>query len=278
MNKLQLAAFWLLSVTAFSQPVKVMTYNLRLDVASDGENRWDKRKDFLTRQVNFYHPDFLGTQEGKINQLTYMDSTLVDYSYIGIGRDSSPTGGEYSAIFYDTSKYRLLQQSTFWLSETPETVSKGWDAMLERICTYGLFENLKTKKRLYVFNTHLDHVGQMARTNSVKLIVSRINQINKSLLPVVFTGDFNSEVQSTAYLYLSTRMNDSKVISEATPFGPSGTFNGFKFTEPVTTLIDYIFTSQNNISVQKYAVLSDSKDARYPSDHLPVYAEITLKY
>lgn len=268
---------FLFSITAFGQNLKVMTYNLRFDNPADGENRWDLRKDFLCRQIQFYNPDFFGTQEGKQHQLKYIDSTMTHYSYIGIGRDSSPTGGEYSAIFYNANKFKVLKQSTFWLSETPDQVSKGWDAAFERICTYGLFENIKTKQRFYVFNTHFDHVGELARTNSAKMIVGKINAINTENVSVILTGDFNSEIKSTAYKFLSSWMNDSKVISEELPFGPSGTFNNFEFNKPVTLLIDYIFTSKDNISVTKYGVLSDSKDCKYPSDHLPVYVELFLK-
>lgn len=260
-----------------AQDVKVMTYNIRLDTDSDGENRWDMRKDFLAGQVRFYHPDFMGVQEAKIRQMNYLDSTLTGYKSIGRGRDDSPTQGEFSAIFYDASKFKVLKESTFWLSETPEAVSKGWDAMYERICTYGLFENLRTKKKIYVFNTHLDHVGETARTNSVKLIWQKIQELNTGHYPVILTGDFNSEVTSKAYLYLSARMNDTRTVSEARPFGPDGTFNAFEFNKPVTTLIDYIFTSIDDIAVKKYAVLSDSRNCRYPSDHLPVYAELFLK-
>lgn len=262
---------------AQAQDIKVMTYNLRLDIASDGENRWDLRKEFLARQVKFYHPDFMGTQEGKIRQLMYLDSTLVEYNYIGRGRDNTPTQGEFSAIFYDASKYRVLRESTFWLSDTPEVASKGWDAALERICTYGLFENLKTKKKVYVFNTHLDHIGEVARDNSVKLIWKTIREVNVENYPVILTGDFNSETKSKAYRYISSKMNDSKAVSETLPFGPDGTFNNFEFNKPVTLLIDYIFTSMDEIAVKKYAVLSDSKNCHYPSDHLPVYVELFLR-
>ncbi|MGK4567994.1 endonuclease/exonuclease/phosphatase family protein [Flavobacterium sp. 3HN19-14] len=142
---------------------------------------------------------------------------------------------------------------------------------------WGLFENIKTRKHFYVFNTHLDHVGETARTNSVKLIYEKITSINTEKYPVILTGDFNSEVNSKAYLYLSSKMDDAKVVSQTDPFGPKGTFNNFEFHKPVTLLIDYIFTSKNNIRVLKYAVLSDSKDCKYPSDHLPVYVELELK-
>lgn len=260
-----------------AQDLKVITYNIRFDNPNDGENKWDLRKDFLSKQIQFYAPDVFGIQEGKLHQLNYLDSTLVDYKYIGIGRDSSPDQGEFSAIFYNSKKLKLIKESTFWLSETPKKVSKGWDAMFERICTYGLFEDIKTKQIFYLFNTHFDHVGVVARTNSAKLIVEKIKAINKEKLPFIVTGDFNSETDSEAYKYLAEQLNDSRTISKTPSFGPAGTFNNFEFHKPVNLLIDFIFTSKNNIEVIKHAVLSDSKDCKYPSDHLPVYAEIIFK-
>ena len=260
-----------------AQDLKVITYNIRYDNPNDGENKWDLRKDFLSKQIQFYAPDVFGIQEGKLHQLQYLDSTLVDYEYIGIGRDNSPYQGEFSAVFYNHKKLQLIKEATFWLSETPEKVSKGWDAMFERICTYGLFEDIKTKEKFYLFNTHFDHVGVVARTYSAKLIIEKITTINKEKLPFIVTGDFNSEKDSEAYQYLSNQLNDAQIISKTSSFGPPGTFNNFEFHKPVNLLIDFIFTSKNNIEVLKHAILSDSKDCKYPSDHLPVYAEIIFK-
>ncbi|SDK20822.1 endonuclease/exonuclease/phosphatase family protein [Flavobacterium noncentrifugens] len=259
-----------------SQDLKIMTYNIRVDFGGDGANNWEFRRDFLAQQIQFYQPDFIGTQEGKVHQLQYIDSTLTYYKFIGTSRDNSKTEGEFSAIFYNEKKFKLLEESTFWLSETPEKKSKGWDAAYERICTYGFFQDIKTKKQFYVFNTHLDHIGITARTNGAKLILEKMKAVNTKNLPVIFTGDFNSETTSDSYKLISKAMNDSKNISQSKPFGPSGTFNNFEFQKPVTLLIDYIFTSKNNITVNKHAVLSDSKDCKYPSDHLPVFAEISF--
>lgn len=260
-----------------SQELKIMSYNLRVDFGGDGANNWEFRRDLLTGQIGFYAPDFIGTQEGKNHQLEFIKTALPEYNYIGLSRDNSKTDGEFSAIFYKPRKFKLLSEATFWLSETPNEKSKGWDAALERICTYGLFEEVTTGKRFYVFNTHLDHMGELARTNSAKLIVEKIKTINPKNLPVIFTGDFNSEPNSAAYQTIVAFMDDSKIVSKTKPFGPTGTFNAFKFHEPVTLLIDYIFVSKGNIEVLKHAVLSDSKDCKYPSDHLPVYAEIKFR-
>lgn len=262
---------------AQSQNIKVMSYNIRVDFGGDGVNNWEFRREFLADQIQFYNPDFIGTQEGKIHQLQYIDSTLTQHKYIGHSRDNSETEGEFCAILYNQIKFKCLSTATFWLSETPDQKSKGWDAAYERICTYGLFEEIKSKKQFYVFNTHLDHIGEKARTKSAELVVQKMKAINTKNLPIIFTGDFNSEANSAAYSYISRHLNDSKTVSKTKSFGPSGTFNAFDFSKPVNILIDYIFTSKNNIDVNKHAVLSDSKDCKYPSDHLPVYTELYLK-
>mgnify|MGYP003513255412 FL=1 len=124
--------------------IKVMSYNIRLDVASDGENRWDARKEKVASLVNYYEPDFMGGQEVTHPQLQYLVDNLIGYSYIGVARDDGKTKGEYSCIFYKKDKFDVLQQSTFWLSPTPDSISKGWDAAIVRVCTYGLFKNKKT--------------------------------------------------------------------------------------------------------------------------------------
>ncbi len=273
---LLLAVSFGLFSTSLSQSIKIVTYNIRYDNPNDGENRWDNRKEFLTDQIKFYEPDFLGTQEGLAHQICFLDSVLSQYDYIGVGRNDGKSDGEFSAIFYNSEKLTPIKYSTFWLSETPAIPSKGWDAALNRICTYGLFENKTTKERLWVFNTHFDHRGVKARNNSAKLIIRKIRELNKGNLPVVFMGDLNLEPESEAIKYLSTQMNDARSVSKI-KFGPFGTFNGFNLDKPVTKRIDYIFVSKGNVKVKKYAVLSDSKDLRYPSDHLPVYAEIVLK-
>ncbi|HOZ75038.1 MAG TPA: endonuclease/exonuclease/phosphatase family protein [Flavobacterium sp.] len=267
----------LIGGTMQSQELKTMSYNLRVDFGGDGENNWEFRRDLLAGQLGFYAPDFIGTQEGKYHQLGFITTALPEYDYIGISRDGSKTDGEFSAIFYNHKRFKVIDDKTFWLSETPNQKSKGWDAALERICTYGLFEEIATGKKCYVFNTHLDHIGELARTNSAKLIVEKIKSVNTKNLPVIFTGDFNSEPNSAAYQAILALLHDSKTICKSKPFGPAGTFNGFKFHEPVTLLIDYIFVSKGNIEVLKQAVLSDSKDCKYPSDHLPVFTQLKVE-
>lgn len=276
------AVFLVLIILMYScksekETYKIMTYNIRYDNPNDGENQWSKRKEFLSNQVRFFQPDIFGIQEGLYNQVTYLDSVFVDYNYIGVGRDDGKTKGEFSAIFYNSKKFKVIENSTFWLSETPNKISVGWDAAMERICTYGLFQNINTKQQFFVFNTHFDHIGTEARLKSVELILQKMQEINPKKLPVIVMGDFNLTTENEPIQFLSKVLNDSKKVSKNTPFGPTGTFNGFKFNEPVNDRIDYIFTSKNNITVKKYAVLSDSKSGKYPSDHLPVLIEVAFK-
>ena len=272
-----IALFLLLNLYSFSQSLKLMTYNIRLDVDVDGNNAWSNRKEYFCSQVQFYEPDIVGFQETKPNQITDIATQLMNYSYVGIGREGF-NKGESSPIFYKTTQFKLIESDTFWLSETPYEISKGWDAAYNRVCTYALFIDSKTKKRFWVFNTHLDHMGETAKTKGVELILSKIKELNVKNYPIIFMGDFNSEPSEERIVNLSNIMNDSRIVSIEKPFGPSGTFNNFEHNKPVTQLIDYIFISKNpGFVVKKYAVLSDSKDLKYPSDHLPVFVELILK-
>ncbi|MBS7788024.1 endonuclease/exonuclease/phosphatase family protein [Flavobacterium sp. CYK-55] len=268
----------LLFITTFisAQKLTVMTYNIRLDVASDGENDWSHRKDFFCAQIQFYEPDIFGIQEAKPNQVIDISNSLISYAQIGQGRDGN-NQGESSNIYFKKERFKLLESNTFWLSETPDIVSKGWDAAFNRVCTYGLFEDMQSNKKFWVFNTHLDHMGQMARTNGIDLILKTINQKNTAELPVIFMGDFNSEPTTERIITLRKAMNDTRLVSRQKPFGPSGTFNNFKHDQAVTNLIDYVFVSKKpTIQVNKYAILSDSRDLKYPSDHLPVFVELKM--
>jgi len=258
-----------------AQDMTVMTYNIKLDYPKEGENSWTNRKPFFINQLQFYEPDIFGVQEAMPNQMKDIDSLLIDYDFVGVGRDDGFNTGEYSAIFYNSNKFKVLKSSTFWLSQTPEIVSMGWDAVCNRICTYALFEDKSSGKHFYVFNTHFDHIGLEARKNSAILIIEKIAEINKEKYPVMLSRDFNMNETHESIKYITQYLNDSKEVSKLKPFGPSGTFNGFNFHEPVTNRIDFIFVS-SEIVVEKYAVLSDSKDCHYPSDHLPVLIKIKL--
>lgn len=260
-----------------AQTVRLMTWNIRYDNPGDGENNWHKRKAGLIDLIRFNDPGIFGIQEGLHHQVAYIDSSLGHYAYYGIGRNDGKEKGEYSAVFYDSTVFRLLEQATFWLSETPEKVSVGWDAALERICTCTRFENKASGRQLWVFNTHFDHIGVRARRESARLILDRMDRMNKAGKPAVLMGDLNLEPETEAVQSILKRMNDTKDAATRVSFGPDATFNGFRFDQVPTRRIDYIFTGKSGISVLKYGVLTDSRDGRYYSDHFPVLAEIRLE-
>lgn len=262
------------SLTINSQELSLMTYNIRLDVASDGENSWSHRKEFLVSQLQFYKPDIFGIQEGMPHQVEFINNKLQSYQFIGEGRNGG-NKGEFSAIFFNKQKYKVINKRTFWLSETPTEMSKGWDAAFPRVCTYGMFEDKITGKKFWVFNTHLDHIGEQARLESVKLILKKIQELNIANFPVFFMGDLNATPNSKPILIVENQMNASKKISKAILIGSNGTFNGFKYNEISTYRIDYIFTSKS-VEVLNYAVLNNSNNLTYPSDHFPVYIEVKL--
>ncbi len=259
-----------------SQELELMTYNIKYANENDGENSWSNRKDFITNQLKFYEPDIFGVQEALLPQMEHFISEMPAYKFVGVGREDGDEKGEYSAILYKSEKFRVLKNETFWLSETPEKVSTGWDAALPRICTYALFEDKESGKKFWFFNTHFDHIGVQARQESGKLILRKISEINTENLPVILTGDFNLEPQTEAIQSIKNKLGDSKEIAEKVSFGSEGTFNGYNFKEPVTRRIDYIFVN-DKVQVLKYGVLTDSKEMRYPSDHFPVIIHASLK-
>lgn len=269
--------FFLLNNSAFAQTkVVVMTYNIRLNVKSDGENWWENRKEKVAALMNYYEADFMGLQEVQFEQLVYLRNTLPNYSSIGVGRDDGKEQGEFSCILFNEKKYRPVVQGTFWLSQTPDVVSMGWNAVCNRVCTYGLFEHINTKKKLWVFNTHFDHVGDTARIESAKLIIRKIKELTaKQNYPVVLTGDFNSQPTDAPVQYISQHLNNAAMNSKTAPYGPAATWNAFKFDEVPKAWIDHVFVSKN-ISVQKYAVITDSYEKKYPSDHFPVLVHLSF--
>ncbi|RUT73619.1 endonuclease/exonuclease/phosphatase family protein [Ancylomarina longa] len=268
------ATLLILIVNVQSQSYQFMTYNLRYDNPKDGINRWDVRKDNLVNLILKYNPDVFGIQEGLYNQVEYMDSLLSEYTYVGVGRHDGKTQGEYSAVFYKKDLFKVIKQSTFWLSRKPDKVSKGWDAALNRICTYMFLEDKDSGKRFWVFNTHFDHVGKKARINSAHLIYKKIKELNTEGYPYIFMGDLNSKPDTKVYHYLDSLLYDTYNYGREGRLGVQGTFNGFKHDQPVIDRIDYIFKSKNDGKVKAFKIIDDKINGRFPSDHLPVMAEI----
>ncbi len=254
-----------------------MTYNIRYATVTDGENQWENRKERVAGLIRFHEPDVVGIQEGLQGQVEFLDSALAAYSFVGTGRDDGKTGGEYSALFYNTHTFELVKDGQFWLSETPDVPSKGWDAALNRVCTYAFLKSKHSGQMLLAMNTHFDHMGNLARLNSAKLILEKIKELNTEDLPLILTGDFNLTPESDGIQLLSKNLKDAFEHSDLSPFGPVGTFNSFLFCEPVDDRrIDYIFVSKG-IAVNKYAVLTDSYEQKYLSDHFPIIVRLKIK-
>ena len=253
---------------------KYMSFNIRFDNPADGEDRWEVRKEELSNMIQKYEPDFLGIQEALPNQVEYLDSQLQNYKYIGFGRDGEGSQSESVPIFYKADRYELLKTEVFWLSETPENPSKGWDAALNRITTYGIYLNRQTRDTLHVFNTHYDHRGEKARVNSSRLLVSKIESLRLQDKKVILMGDFNSRPEEEPVKILNKAFADAYKNSEEEPLGPYGTFNGFDPEAELDQRIDYVFLL--NFKVLSYTAVDDKrKNGRWISDHLPVLVEVS---
>jgi endonuclease/exonuclease/phosphatase family metal-dependent hydrolase len=258
---------------SLAQNMNIATYNIRFDNPNDIGNLWKDRAPHLINLIKFHQMDIIGTQEGMYHQLEEIKNGL-GYPYAGVGRDKGGKEGEFSAVFYNPEKLKVLDQSTFWLSETPDKPSKGWDAALNRVCTWVKFEN-KEGKKFYVFNVHYDHIGQKAREESSKLVIRKIKEINKENLPVVFIGDFNVMPDNPAYRTVldNSDLKDSRLISKTPSIGNQGTFNGYNWEKLPEGIIDHIFVSPN-ITVIRHGILTDNYGMKYPSDHFPVMVEV----
>ena len=270
-----LCSLLLLSPMAFAQqkgmPINVISYNIRYNNPDDGVNAWPNREQNVKALVKFHDADVLCVQEALPEQF---DALLknTNFDVVGVGREDGKRKGEFSAVYFDKDRFVKKDGGTFWLSETPDVPSKGWDAALNRVCSWVRLYDRLNKKEFLVFNAHYDHKGVQARIESAKLIKQKIQEIAPAL-PVVFTGDLNVTPETEAISTIKSFLSDAKEISEEAPYGPNGTFNDFDFNSDLKNKIDYIFVNKG-FKVQKFAVLSDSKDKMYFSDHLPVFARL----
>ncbi len=281
--------------TSFS----VASYNLRNANRSDSiqGDGWGQRCSVIAQMVQYHDFDIFGTQECFAHQLQDLKKALPGYDYIGVGRDDGKQKGEHAAIFYRTDKFDIIEKGDFWLSETPDKPSKGWDAVLPRICSWGHFKCKDTGFEFLFFNLHMDHIGTKARVESAFLVQQKMKEFGTKL-PAILTGDFNVDQTHSSYEALVAQgvLCDSYVTSDFR-FALNGTFNGFDPNSFTDSRIDHIFVSPS-FHVKKYGVLTDSyrsikgtgekanvKDfpkeidiqayqARVPSDHFPVKVEL----
>lgn len=291
--------------TESNYKLRVSSFNVRNDNSGDANagNGWASRCPVIVNMILFHDMDIVGTQECKNNQVNDLKNALApyNYNYIGRGRGANPTDDEYSAIYYKTDKYRLVNSGDFWLSETPDVPSRGWDAALNRICTWGEFEEKATGFRFFAFNLHLDHVGVNARNYGSEVVIEKVRKIANGK-PAFLTGDFNVDQSSVGYKIITSSclIYDSFNLARIM-YNPTGTFNSFNNTMVTTQRIDHVFVT-DHFTVERYGILTDNlwnnltgnftypdanddlpsdakvQDAtpRLPSDHYPVIVE--LKY
>jgi len=270
----------LLATAQDKSALNVMTFNIRFNNPRDSANAWPNRKDFAASQILFHEAHIIGVQEALHEQLLDLEKRLVHYRWLGVGRDDGKTRGEYSAVFYDSSRLQALRSETLWLSETPNVVgSKGWDAALPRIVTWVLFRDRVTKKQFYLFNTHFDHIGKEARRSSAELILKKVKEIAGNA-PAIITGDFNAKpadepVQVLVNAANPLKLTNSQFLSKQAHYGPTGTFNAFGAKEVNNEPIDYIFL-KGNFDVLQHATLSQTWGGRFSSDHFPVFARLVI--
>ncbi|MGI4719056.1 MAG: endonuclease/exonuclease/phosphatase family protein [Janthinobacterium lividum] len=260
---------------AAATPFNVATYNLRYDNPGDGPNAWPARKEAVKALIRYHEFDIVGTQEGLAGQIADLGQ-MEEFDHVGVGRDDGRQAGEHSAIFFRKSRFALLDKGDFWLSETPDRPSLGWDATCcHRLASWARLRDRASKRVFFVFSVHFDHEGEQARRASADLVLRKIAEIARGE-PAICVGDFNSTPETVQMRTMATAMRDAARVSKAPPYGPSGTYNGFRLDAAMSDRIDYIFVDRH-VEVLKYAVLSDSVERRYPSDHHPVVARVVFR-
>jgi len=271
-----LAACW----QAEPEPARLvaMSFNIRLDNPADGPDRWANRRERVAATIAARTPDVVGLQEVLLHQQAFLSESLPDYGHYGVGRDDGQKKGEATPVFFRKDRFAMLDQGTFWLSGSPDRPgSVGWDAAITRICSWVLLQEFGSDKRLYVFNTHFDHIGEQARVESATLIRRKIAEI-AGTQPWVLLGDFNSAPDSAAYRRLTDATGDMAVLidtymqAEEPPVGPDSTWNGFSEIEPGRR-IDHVFAGKQ-LRPLSLEIMVDQRDGRFSSDHLPVVATL----
>ena len=273
LNMIIVAAAFMLPQFASAQSgeLKVMSYNIRMGSANDGTNSWVYRCGGTIEMLKDQKPDVFGVQEALGDQLEFIEEYAKDYDHVGVGRDDGKKAGEYMAIFWNKKTMKILKWGTFWLSETPEKPSMGWDAACMRTATWALVKDKRTGKRFYFVNTHLDHVGTEARKNGLKLIVDRIEEINPQGYPMVLTGDFNIRPAAPELKELDTRMKSARKY--ATQTDSHQTFNNWG-KAPADDIIDYIYYSGFSSCLEYQTVTKKYYDRKFISDHYPIIARL----
>jgi len=251
--------------------VKVISYNIRFVNKKDGANIWQNRAKASPAMIKDYAPDVFGVQEALFSQLEYLDEKLPKYSFVGVGREDGKKKGETMAIFYNTRKVRLLDWGTYWLSETPDKPSRGWDADCKRTATWTLMEMKDSGRKFFYVNTHLDHRGDVAQQKGLELIVERIAAMNPEELPMILTGDFNVTPEDPVLGGLNTKMLDARKTALKTD--SRATFNAWGKS---ASIIDYIYYSGFSECAEYETIVRQYKGILYISDHYPIVSRLVF--
>ena len=252
--------------------LRVMSYNIRYASAKDGENDWTLRRPATIAMLDDISPDCFGVQEALDCQLAYIVEQAPDYKYVGVGRDDGRKKGETMAIFYSASRLDLLDWGTYWLSETPDVPSIGWDAACRRTATWALLSQKSTGRKFFYVNTHLDHVGKVARRNGLAMVVQNIADMNPDGYPMILTGDFNVYPDDPCLADLDKMMLSAR--KTATDSDSMGSFNGW--TDRKDVIIDYIYYSRFSACNNFKVVVKKYCDVPFISDHYPIFADLTF--
>lgn len=267
---------WLLATGVLAQePVELITYNIRMNTPGDGKHAWPNRKEDVARLFRFHRADIFCVQEALPDQMDDLEAAFPAFSYEGIGRDDGMREGEFSAVFYNKQRFEKLKGGTFWLSETPEECSFGWDAACRRVCSWVKLKENTSDQVIFVFNTHFDHKGEEARKESARLILRKVEELSKGSGSVVLCGDFNLPPESAPVGLITEKLNDAFEVSTLPAYGSVATYHGFTYDDPPRNRIDYVFVSRD-VQVLRYGALTDSRDRTFFSDHLPVL--VTLEF
>ncbi len=264
-----------------TEPVKVMTFNIRYDNPRDNENAWPNRIPVVCNFLNTEKPDLIGMQEVLYQQYHVLDSALKDYQSVAVGRTDGLKAGEMNPVFFRKERFELIRTKTFWLSETPEIAgSMAWGAGLPRIVTWVELADKKSDRHFFFFNTHFAHDSDPARKNSALLLLTMADSI-ASGFPLIITGDLNMLPNSEGYSILTgpfesvPLIRDTYTITEESPEGPVYTFNGFS-DKPGQGRIDYIFVRDGMRALNHRTIIKKDQGI-FISDHWPVTATISFK-
>ena len=251
--------------------LKVMSYNIRMGTAKDGTNSWEYRYPATAMMIQDQKPDVFGVQEAFDFQIRFIEDNFTDYDCVGVGRDNGKSEGEHMSIFWNKKTVKMIKWGTFWLSETPEKPSKGWDAACKRTATWALMKDKNTGKMFYFVNTHLDHRGVEARKKGLELIVSKIDDINPKGYPMVLTGDFNMKPDDAALTGLEQKMQSARKIAPKTDNHATLNLWGKGKADMV---IDYIYVSGFSACPEYHTITEKYGAWKYVSDHYPIYAKL----